>query len=75
MKNRGLVDKKGELFAYVQGDQVFTLEYELTGRIQGDFIVDLADNPVWRLFGDGVYTLDGMEPVGFLSSEGPSEYE
>jgi hypothetical protein len=74
MKYRGLVDKKGELFAYVQGDQVYTLDYELTGRIKGDVVVDLGGKPVWRVFGDGVYTLDGVEPVGFLSSEGPEEW-
>lgn len=74
MKYRGLVDRKGELFAYVQGDQMYTLDYELTGRVEGDFVVDLGGKPVWRLFGDGVYTLDGVEPIGFLSSEGPEDY-
>ena len=74
MSYRGIVDRKGEVFAYVQGDQVYTLDDELTGRIQDDMVVDLGGKPMWRLFGDGVYTLDGMEPIGFISSPGPSDW-
>ena len=64
---RGLIDKKGEQFAYLHGGVLYTLDDEPPGRIQGEFVVDLAGNPVWRIIGDGVYTLNGAETIGFLS--------
>ncbi len=66
---RGLIDRKGEQFAYLEGNILYTLEGEPTGRMQKDFILDLAGNPMWRVVGDGVYSLDGMETIGYLSSE------
>ncbi|MEZ4517240.1 MAG: hypothetical protein R3C44_10505 [Chloroflexota bacterium] len=66
---RGVVDRKGEQFGYVVGDQLYTLDDELSGRLKGEFIVDLAGNPVWRLVGDGIYTLDGLESIGFLTAD------
>lgn len=72
---RGIIDRKGEQFAYLQGDKLYSLDDELTGYAQGEFIVDLAGNRVWRIVGDGLYSLDGMETIGFLSMERPSEYD
>lgn len=72
---RGIVDRKGEQFAYVQGQNVYTLEGELTGHIEGDYILDLAGNRMWRLTGDGVYSIDGAETIGYLGGERPSEYD
>ena len=66
---RGIVDRKGEMFAYEQNGVIFTLDDEPTGRIQGDFVIDLAGNKVWRVVGDGLYTLVEMEPVGYLGAE------
>lgn len=66
---RGLIDKKGEQFAYLQGHVLYTLEGDPTGRIEGNFVVDLAGNCVWRVVGDAVYSLDGMETIGYFSSE------
>jgi hypothetical protein len=65
------MDPKGEQFGYVQGDRVFTLDDEVTGRIAGGYVVDLAGNKVWRVIGDGVYELDTMMPVGFLTEPSP----
>lgn len=70
---RGLFDRKGELFAWVLGDQLVTLDDEPAGFLRGDHIVDLAGRPVWRLIGDGVYLLDALEPVGYLGAG--SSYE
>lgn len=67
MSYRGLIDRKGEPFAYLLGDVLYTLEDEPSGRIQGQFIVDKAGNPVWRIVGDGVYALNGMETIGYLT--------
>jgi hypothetical protein len=71
MRSRGLVDRKGEIFAYLEGNTLYTLDGEATGRLEDEFIVDMAGNRVWRVYGDGVYTLSGEEPVGFFSGEAP----
>jgi hypothetical protein len=71
MRNRGLHDRRGELFAYLEGGQLYTLEGELTGRLEGDFIVDRAGNRVWRVYSDGVYSLDALRPIGYFSDETP----
>ena len=72
---RGLIDTKGETFAYLEGDQLFTLDGEPSGYLRGDYIVDLAGERVWRVRGDGVYRLDGLHPVGYLGSERPHHYD
>ncbi len=66
---RGLVDRNGEQFAYFVGNTLYTLEDEPTGRLEKSFIVDLNGNRIWRIVGDGVYSLDGMETIGYISSE------
>lgn len=66
---RGLIDRKGEQFAYLEYNKLYTLDGELSGSLQGDYIVDLSGKRVWRVVGDGVYTLQGMEPVGYLTAE------
>jgi len=72
---RGIVDRKGEQFAYLQGKKVYTLDGEPTGSVEGEFIIDLAGNRMWRLVGDGIYALDGSETIGYLSSERPLELD
>ncbi len=72
---RGIIDRKGEQFAYLEGNILYTLENEPTGRIEGDFIVDLAGNRMWRLVGDGLYSLDGMETIGFIGSRRDKSYD
>lgn len=66
---RGLIDRKGEQFAYLQGSVLYTLEGEPTGQQEGDFIVDLSGKQIWRIVGDAVYSLDGMESIGYFGSE------
>ena len=66
---RGIVSPKGEQFGYLLGDVLYPIEDEPSGRLQGQYIVDLAGNPVWRVVGDGVYSLDGMETIGYLTGE------
>lgn len=73
MQYRGLHDRKGELFAYLQGNTLYTLEGEVTGRIEGDFIVDVSGNRIWRVYNDGVYSLDAMEAIGYFSSQSPDD--
>ena len=71
MHNRGLLDTKGELFAYLEGDLLFSLDGELTGRLEGGYIVDTAGNRVWLVQRDGVYTLDGGRAIGYFSGRTP----
>jgi len=66
---RGLIDRKGEQFAYLIGNVLYTLAGEVSGRFEKPFIVDTAGNKIWRVVGDGVYTLDGSETIGYLSTE------
>lgn len=72
---RGIVDRKGEQFAYLQGGILYTLEGEPTGQIQDEFVVDLAGNRMWRIVGDAIYALDGAETIGYLSGERPSAHD
>lgn len=66
---RGLFDKKGEQFAYLIGDTLYTLEDEPTGYRRGEFIVDLNGRRIWRIVGDGVYTLNESETIGFFGPD------
>ena len=75
MGYRGLMDRKGELFAYLYGNTLYTLEDEVTGRVEGQHIVDMEGNPMWLLRGDGVYSLDGSETVGYLGEQQPDELD
>lgn len=72
---RGLIDQKGEQFAYLQGSTLFTLDGEPTGRLRDNFIEDLAGNRIWRVVGDAVYTLDGNETIGFLGGQRDDQYD
>jgi hypothetical protein len=71
---RGLIDRKGEQFAYLIGNVLYTLEGEESGRLEKPFIVDLAGKKIWRVVGDGVYTLDGSETIGYLGTERQDDY-
>ncbi len=72
---RAVVDRKGETFAYLRGNQLLTLEGEPAGERRGEFILDLAGQPKWRVSGDGLYTIEGFEPIGYIGSEMPDEYD
>jgi hypothetical protein len=71
MQNRGLLDTKGELFAYLEGDRLYSLDGELTGYLDGSYIVDTAGNRVWLVQQDGVYTLGGGRAIGYFSGRTP----
>ncbi|MDJ0755694.1 MAG: hypothetical protein QNJ45_19365 [Ardenticatenaceae bacterium] len=74
---RGLISKKGELFAYLKGDELYTLDWELTGRLDraNHQVVDLAGKPIWRLYGDTIYHLDQYESLGYFSEPRPGWME
>ncbi len=72
---RGVYDRKGEQFAYLQGDKLFTVDGEPTGYLRGEYIVDLQDNRVWQLVGDGLHSLDGSETIGYIGPETQPDYD
>jgi hypothetical protein len=74
MSYRGLIDRKGEQFAYLQGSVLYTLEGEATGRLEDNYVVDTAGNRMWLVVGDAVYSLDGGETIGYFSSPAPADY-
>ncbi len=71
---RGIYGRKGEQFAYLQGDMLFTLEDEHTGYLREEFIVDIRENQIWRVVGDAIYTIDGNQTIGFIGSEVSHRY-
>jgi len=72
---RGIVSPKGEQFGYIIGDTLYTLDDEPSGRIRGEVVVDMAGNPVWRIVGDGLYSLNGMETIGYMTGARIDEYD
>jgi hypothetical protein len=70
---RGLIDRKGEQFAYLEDDVLYTLDGEMSGRLENGFILDQAGHKIWRVLGDGVYTLDFSETIGYLSTPRQSD--
>ncbi len=72
---RGLIDRKGEQFAYLQGSILFTLDGEPTGYLRDSFVEDLAGNRIWRVVGDAVYSMDGNETIGFFSAARDDRYD
>lgn len=73
MQYRGLLDTKGELFAYLEGDTLYSLDGDVTGRLEGGYILDTAGNRVWLVQKDGVYSLDGARAIGYFGSRGPED--
>ena len=73
MSQKGLLDRKGELFAYLEGGVLYSLEGEPTGRLEGEYIVDMVGNRIWRVYNDGVYSLDSMEAIGYFSTTAPDD--
>lgn len=66
---RGLIDRRGEQFGYFQGDVLYTLDDVATGRIEDEYIVDMAGKRIWRIVGDAVYALDGSDTIGYIGDE------
>jgi hypothetical protein len=69
---QGIYDRKGELFAYLEGDRLYTLEGELSGRVEGDFIRDLGGKAIWRIIGDGIFTADAVDDIGYIGAPAPN---
>ena len=67
MRYRGLYHPKGELIAYLDGLVLYSLDNEPSSRIENDFIVGTDGSKIWRIYNDGVYSLDPIEAIGYLN--------
>lgn len=67
MTERGIYDTEGELFGYIEGNLVYTLDGEQVGTLQESTVVNLDNEPMWWIKGDGLYT-DAGDPVGYLGT-------
>lgn len=72
MGTRGIYDTQGELFAYIEGNLVYTLDGEQVGRVLQSEIVNMQKERMWLIRGDGLFSESG-EPVGYLGSERAEE--
>mgnify|MGYP005832663237 CR=1 FL=1 len=68
---RGIFDRHGEVFAYLEGDRVYDLEGAQIGYRREQAIYSLSGELLWRIEGDGVYA--GGENIGYLGS--PFKYD
>jgi hypothetical protein len=68
---QGIYDRDGEVFAYVEGSQVYNLEGVPIGYRRGQVIYSRDDEKLWTVEGDGLYA--GGESVGYLGS--PMRYD
>lgn len=66
MTIRGLYDRDGEAFGYLDGDKVYDLDGNLTGLLEGRVVYDLAENRKWLIDGDALLDLRGTV-IGYLS--------
>jgi hypothetical protein len=68
---QGIYDRDGEVFAYVEGSQVYNLEGVPIGYRRGQVIYSRDDEKLWTVEGDGLYV--GGESIGYLGS--PMRYD
>ena len=62
---RGLIDRKGEQFAYLQGSTLYTLEGEPTGQLRGTL------SKIWRATASGAWW--GMASIRWMATK-PSAF-
>ena len=65
MTARGIYDKNGELFGYLDGSEVYDLNDTRTGFFRDGAIYAENGEIQWIVRGDGLYDLKG-ESVGYL---------
>jgi hypothetical protein len=63
---RGIYDRHGEVFAYLEGDRVHNLEGEQVGYRRGQVIYSMSDEKIWTIEGDGLYADGGA--IGYIGS-------
>ena len=72
MSTRGLYDRSGEVFGYLDGTRVFDLDSRQIGELRGRVIYDLDDERRWLVDGDALLDLRG-NVIGYLGEAAPRD--
>ena len=72
MSSRGLYDRSGEVFGYLDGTRVFDLDSRQIGELRGRVIYDLEDERRWLVDGDALLDLRG-NVIGYLGEPAPRD--
>jgi hypothetical protein len=72
MSTRGLYDRSGEVFAYLDGTRVYDLDSRQIGELRGQVIYDLDDERHWLVDGDALLDLRG-NVIGYLGESTPHD--
>ena len=65
MLRRGIYDRDGEIFGYLDGERIYDLNGNQTGIGRGQVVYDLEENRRWLLDGDALLDPRG-NVVGYL---------
>ena len=65
MTTRGLYNRDGEVFGYLQGSRVYDLQGNQTGEMRDRTIYDLDGTRRWLIDGDALLDLRG-NVIGYL---------
>jgi hypothetical protein len=63
---QGIYDRNGEVFAYLEGSQVYNLDGVQIGYRRDEAIYGNDGEKLWAIEGDGLYA--GGESIGYLGS-------
>ncbi len=67
MSTRGISNRDGEVFGYLQGNRIYDLQGQQTGVVQGQVVYDLEGARQWLLDGDALLDLKG-NVIGYLGA-------
>jgi hypothetical protein len=74
MSTRGIYDRDGELFGYIDGQHIYNLSGQRTGTLRGQVIYDLDDDRRWLLDRDALLDLRG-HVIGYLGQPVRPDYD
>jgi hypothetical protein len=72
MSTRGMYDRGGELFGYLEVTRVYDLDGQQIGELRGRVIYDQEDERRWLVDGDALLDLRG-NVIGYLGERDPHD--
>jgi len=72
MSTRGIYNREGELFGYLEGTRTYDLDGNLTGEVRGHTVYDLNDERHWVIDGDALLDPHG-NVLGYLGERVPHD--
>ena len=72
MSTRGIYDRDGEVFGYLDGTRVYDLDSRQIGELRGRAIYDLNDERRWLVESDALLDLRG-HVIGYLGERAPRD--